>query len=160
MHRDLREPMEQARRWQADVAKSEPPAPTLPSFELANLDWTLSRSRRSLRQPRQPLRWRDGSLEARPSVSPAFFCSARLALPANASLHSLWDFKKLLGMPEDSGIKEINEQCVVSKFEHSKACSSSYWDRSGTKVLTTSYDDLIRGELRSLERLGSSVGLG
>lgn len=53
-------------------------------------------------------------------------------------------------MPENSDIQDINKNCVVSKYEHSKACSSSYWDRSGAKVLTTSYDDLIRGRLHSL----------
>lgn len=54
-------------------------------------------------------------------------------------------------MPEDADMKHINENCVVSRYEHSKACSSSYWDRSGTKVLTTSYDDQIRGEFGRLE---------
>ncbi|ORY45028.1 WD40-repeat-containing domain protein [Leucosporidium creatinivorum] len=101
IHRDLREPMQQARRWQADVAKI-------------------------------------GGLSVNP-INPFVGVTAHLKHDLR-----LWDFKKLLGMPEDADSRDINENCVVSQYEHSKACSSSYWDRSGTKVLTTSYDDLIR----------------
>jgi len=53
-------------------------------------------------------------------------------------------------MPQDSDVAKIKKNCVISKYNHSKACSSGFWDRSGSRVLTTSFDDLIRGELHSL----------
>ncbi|ORY38511.1 WD40-repeat-containing domain protein [Leucosporidium creatinivorum] len=101
IHRDLREPMQQARRWKVD-------------------DWKI------------------GSISVNP-IKPSIGVTAHLK-------HGLclWDFEKLLGMPEKSETPAIDKECVVSRYEFSKGCSSSFWDRSGTKVLTTSYDDLIR----------------
>lgn len=63
---------------------------------------------------------------------------------------SVWDLKKLLGMPDDdhssAAYGDDFSDCVVATYEHTKACSSTYFDRSGTKILTTSYDDVLRGE--------------
>lgn len=33
-----------------------------------------------------------------------------------------------------------------ASFEHGKSCSAAYWDPSGRRILTTSYDDKLRSE--------------
>ncbi|KAM0753844.1 WD40 repeat-like protein [Meredithblackwellia eburnea MCA 4105] len=55
----------------------------------------------------------------------------------------LWDLQKLLGMPTDSPM-ELYDECVVSRFGFEKACTSAYWDPTGTRILSTAYDDTIR----------------
>lgn len=35
-------------------------------------------------------------------------------------------------------------------FQHGKSCSAAYWDPFGRRILTTSYDDKLRGESASL----------
>lgn len=52
-----------------------------------------------------------------------------------------------MDLPEDAE-PELLEDCTVTKFEHVHACSSSYFDRTGTRILTTSYDDTLRGGFR------------
>ena len=37
-----------------------------------------------------------------------------------------------------------------ASFQHGKSCSAAYWDPWGRRVLTTSYDDKLRGECPSL----------
>lgn len=46
---------------------------------------------------------------------------------------------------EDAEGDEL-EDCIVTTTEHSNAVSSAYFDPSGTKILSTSYDDKLRGE--------------
>lgn len=33
-----------------------------------------------------------------------------------------------------------------ASFQHGKSCSAAYWDPWGKRVLTTSYDDRLRGK--------------
>jgi hypothetical protein len=56
-----------------------------------------------------------------------------------------------MGMPQDLTADQA-EDCVVSTFEASNACTSAYFDPSGTRVLTTSYDDKLRGSIPSRTR--------
>ena len=60
----------------------------------------------------------------------------------------LWDARKLQSVSSkarsDYGAN-FDNACLAS-FEHGKACSSAYWDPSGTRLLSTSYDNLVRGE--------------
>lgn len=57
---------------------------------------------------------------------------------------SLWDLKALRGMKQDSTIDEIIDKTQITHHYHAKACSSAYFDPTGTRLATTSYDDLIR----------------
>lgn len=36
-----------------------------------------------------------------------------------------------------------------ASFQHGKSCSAAYWDPFGRRILTTSYDDKLRGEFLS-----------
>ncbi|KAK4701556.1 WD repeat-containing protein 76, partial [Phenoliferia sp. Uapishka_3] len=55
----------------------------------------------------------------------------------------IWDLRKLLGMPTGSPI-ETYDECVVARYGYEKACTSAYFDQTGTRILSTSYDDTIR----------------
>ncbi|KAI5476495.1 WD repeat protein [Pseudohyphozyma bogoriensis] len=55
----------------------------------------------------------------------------------------LWDLRKLTGMPQEATEEELNS-CVIKTFDYAKACSSAFFDHSGTRLLSTSYDDFIR----------------
>lgn len=56
----------------------------------------------------------------------------------------LWDLRKLVGLGQDALDSEI-QSCVLAKYKHEKACTSAYFDSTGTKVVSTSYDDHVRG---------------
>jgi WD40 repeat protein len=58
---------------------------------------------------------------------------------------SIWDLGKLVHLPEDAEGEQFDD-CIVTTVEHSNAVSSAYFDPSGTKILSTSYDDKLRGE--------------
>lgn len=45
---------------------------------------------------------------------------------------------------------ETYEDCVVARYAYEKACTSAYFDATGTRILSTSYDDTIRGAFFSL----------
>lgn len=57
---------------------------------------------------------------------------------------ALWDLEKLQGLPEDATRDEIVEKAQIVQHEHEKACSSAYFDPTGTRLASTSYDDSIR----------------
>lgn len=48
-------------------------------------------------------------------------------------------------MPPDASIQKI-QSCVLSTYTHGKACTSAYFDSTGTRIISTSYDDRVRGE--------------
>ena len=51
-----------------------------------------------------------------------------------------------MGMPSDgTTTAEQYEECVVARYGYEKACTSAYFDQTGTRILSTSYDDTIRG---------------
>lgn len=56
----------------------------------------------------------------------------------------LWDLRKLQDMPSGALETETCSKAMVLQYEHQKACSSAYFDSSGTKMISTSYDDYCR----------------
>ncbi|GAA5931603.1 Cmr1p [Sporobolomyces koalae] len=99
---------------------------------------------RDLREPiTQVKRWQiDKSKVGCISINPA-----RPSLAATAHLKRdmrLWDLNKLRGLSTDSSTEEIANQAMIVAYLHGKACSSSYFDPSGTRLLSTSYDDCLR----------------
>jgi hypothetical protein len=42
----------------------------------------------------------------------------------------------------------VQEKARILAYEHEYACSSAYFDATGTRLATTSYDDSIRGAFR------------
>lgn len=58
----------------------------------------------------------------------------------------MWDLSKLQSLPEDATRDEIVEKAQLVQHEHEKACSSAYFDPTGTRLASTSYDDSIRGK--------------
>lgn len=57
---------------------------------------------------------------------------------------SLWDLKSLWGLPSSSEIGEVEKGSCVAQYAHGLACSSAYFNPAGNKILSTSYDDLVR----------------
>lgn len=57
---------------------------------------------------------------------------------------SLWDLTTLRGLDEDTDWRDVREKALVTGFESKYACSSAYFDPTGTRLATTSYDDKIR----------------
>lgn len=57
---------------------------------------------------------------------------------------SLWDLSTIRGLPEDTDHRDLREKALVTGFETKYACSSAYFDPTGTRLATTSYDDMIR----------------
>ncbi|KAM0792212.1 hypothetical protein ACM66B_004908 [Microbotryomycetes sp. NB124-2] len=102
IHRDMREPMESARRWRAD-AKAK----------------------------------KIGGFSINPS-NPSVGVTAHLKQEMK-----VWDLGKLVDLPEDASSSVI-EECTVATYPHKNACSSAYFDRTGTKILSTSYDNKLR----------------
>jgi len=58
----------------------------------------------------------------------------------------IWDLAALRGCDQESTYDVIMEQAMIVAYPHDKACSSAYFDPSGTRLLSTSYDDCLRGE--------------
>lgn len=42
--------------------------------------------------------------------------------------------------------KKSNWKILRARAPHGLSCSSAYWDGAGSRILTTSYDDRIRGQ--------------
>ena len=56
----------------------------------------------------------------------------------------LFDVRSLQEMPSSQDYDEVNEAALKTSFTHGLACSSAYWDPSGSRLLTTSYDSVCR----------------
>ncbi|GAA5947421.1 hypothetical protein JCM3765_001671 [Sporobolomyces pararoseus] len=72
---------------------------------------------------------------------------ARPSIAATAHLKRemrIWDLSKLRGLDQDLNHLEVAEQAQLVSFPFEKACSSSYFDPSGTRLLSTGYDDTLR----------------
>ncbi|GAA5904023.1 Cmr1p [Sporobolomyces salmoneus] len=72
---------------------------------------------------------------------------ARPTLAATAHLKRemrIWDLSKLRGLDTELDHTQVVEQAMVVAYPYEKACSSSYFDPSGTRLLSTGYDDLLR----------------
>jgi hypothetical protein len=50
------------------------------------------------------------------------------------------------GIIEKYEEKKNNPKVLRARAKHGLSCSSAYWDLEGKRILTTSYDDRIRGE--------------
>lgn len=68
-------------------------------------------------------------------------------LAATAGLNRemrLWDLRALSGLSCDSELSKVESTACLATYSHGLACSSAYFNHSGDKILSTSYDDLIR----------------
>ena len=45
---------------------------------------------------------------------------------------------------------------ILAEYEHGQSASSAYWDPSGTRIVSTSYDDRLRGAFSLCVHLESS----
>lgn len=167
--RDLRTPKDEAKRWNIDGYKGAFPPHTafwtptdLSSFPLfglcspvgcvsinpanprlaatAHLKRTMRCVSPFLLLPRRA----DSSFF---SLIPRHTTPPRFAsvLPHFPSLHSLWDLTALRGLDEDSPVATVLETALLQEYAHEKAVSSAYFDWTGTRLASTSYDDAIRG---------------
>ncbi|GAA5929526.1 hypothetical protein JCM3775_002365 [Rhodotorula graminis] len=99
---------------------------------------------RDLRAPKSTTkRWEiDGYKVGCVSINPA---NSGLAATAHLKRYmALWDLTTLRGLPEDTDWRDVREKALVTGFESKYACSSAYFDPTGTRLATTSYDDKIR----------------
>ncbi|CAH7683036.1 WD40-repeat-containing domain protein [Phakopsora pachyrhizi] len=56
----------------------------------------------------------------------------------------IWDLSRLMGLSTDAEVEEIERVASLSTYTHRLACSSAYFNHTGRKIVSTSYDDLIR----------------
>ncbi|GAA5908422.1 hypothetical protein JCM6882_007932 [Rhodosporidiobolus microsporus] len=99
---------------------------------------------RDLREPKENAkRWDvDGHKIGCVSLNPA---NPRLAVTAHLKRYMrLWDLSLLRGLPTDTPTDEILDKALLHEYAHEKACSAAYFDPTGTRVASTSYDDAIR----------------
>jgi len=69
----------------------------------------------------------------------------RLAVTAGLNREMrLWDLKSLSGLPTSSEIAEVEVGSCLANYAHGLACSSAYFNPAGNKIVSTSYDDLVR----------------
>ncbi|POW00653.1 hypothetical protein PSHT_05583 [Puccinia striiformis] len=69
----------------------------------------------------------------------------RLAVTAGLNREMrLWDLKALSGLGTDSTVEEVETGGCLGSYAHGLACSSAYFNPIGDKILSTSYDDLVR----------------
>lgn len=60
----------------------------------------------------------------------------------------IWDSRKLMKIESTkSDYYTTYQKACVASYEHGKAVTSAYFDPSGRHLVTTCYDDKIRGEL-------------
>lgn len=48
-------------------------------------------------------------------------------------------------MPDEASFAKLRP-CVLGHYATAKACTSAYFDATGTRILSASYDDRLRGE--------------
>lgn len=53
-------------------------------------------------------------------------------------------------MSTDASTDDIINASQILHYDHEKACSSAYFDPTGTRLATTSYDDSVRSEFFAL----------
>lgn len=78
------------------------------------------------------------------SVNPAnqhYFVTSQL----NREIR-LWDARMVSRLESVTDYDTAFEQACVANYDTGRACSSTYFDPSGKHMLSTSYDDAIRGE--------------
>ncbi|WAR62634.1 hypothetical protein PtB15_15B221 [Puccinia triticina] len=69
----------------------------------------------------------------------------RLAVTAGLNREMrLWDLRALSGLPPTSEIGEVESGSCLASYAHGLACSSAYFSPAGDRILSTSYDDLVR----------------
>ncbi|GAA5896765.1 hypothetical protein JCM5296_002996 [Sporobolomyces johnsonii] len=56
----------------------------------------------------------------------------------------LWDLSKLRALPTKTHFDDVVDKAMVVSYPHEKAVTSAYFDPSGTRLASTSYDDCIR----------------
>lgn len=58
----------------------------------------------------------------------------------------LYDARMLQKRSVQDDHSDHNERVMLASYAHSKACSSAVFDPTSNHILSTSYDDLLRGE--------------
>lgn len=57
----------------------------------------------------------------------------------------LYDARMLRSRSTELDHHEHNEHVMLDSYAHSKACSSANFDPTSRHIVSTSYDDLLRG---------------
>ncbi|GAA5970067.1 hypothetical protein JCM11641_000252 [Rhodosporidiobolus odoratus] len=99
---------------------------------------------RDLREPKEKAkRWDiDGYKVGCVSINPA---NSSMAATSHLKRYMrLWDLSAIRGLPEDADTDDLLEKACLAEFPHEKACTSAYFDATGTRLASTSYDDAVR----------------
>ncbi|BGP38127.1 hypothetical protein JCM10449v2_002054 [Rhodotorula kratochvilovae] len=99
---------------------------------------------RDMRQAKETAtRWQiDGYKVGCVSINPA---NPTLAATAHLKRYmAMWDLSALRGLSPDTDWRDVRESALLTGYESKYACSSAYFDPTGTRLASTSYDDMIR----------------
>ncbi|EFP82586.1 uncharacterized protein PGTG_08782 [Puccinia graminis f. sp. tritici CRL 75-36-700-3] len=100
---------------------------------------------RDLRQPKTTARRWTVSKKKVGCLSLCPNSADRLAVTAGLNREMrLWDLRALSGLSPSSGLAEVEKDSCLATYAHGLACSSAYFNPAGDKILSTSYDDLVR----------------
>ncbi|GJN88393.1 hypothetical protein Rhopal_001359-T1 [Rhodotorula paludigena] len=83
-------------------------------------------------------RYKVGCISINPA-NPNLIATAHLKRTMN-----LWDLKKIRGLDPDTDYSDVIEAAQLAQYESKYACSSAYFDPTGTRLASTSYDDRVR----------------
>lgn len=121
-HRDLREPIQTTRRWEMkDQSK-------IGGISINPVNPYLAVTSHLKREMRY--------------VADFPFSSFVQALTFFLLVCRVWDLRKMMAIAPD---RSVQSACLTT-YTYGKACTSAYFDRTGTRILSTSYDDRIRSE--------------
>ncbi|KDE06652.1 hypothetical protein MVLG_03003 [Microbotryum lychnidis-dioicae p1A1 Lamole] len=56
----------------------------------------------------------------------------------------LWDLRKFTTSAQETSAEDQMEDALLASYSYRNACSSAYFDWTGTKILSTCYDDYLR----------------
>jgi hypothetical protein len=57
----------------------------------------------------------------------------------------IWDARMIASSKTALDVDDLNAKACLGTYPHKKACSSAYFDPTATHILSTSYDDCVRG---------------
>ncbi|SCV66969.1 BQ2448_5615 [Microbotryum intermedium] len=78
------------------------------------------------------------------SINPA---NENMAVTAHLKKEmKLWDLRKFTTSAQETSLEDQMDEALLASYSYRNACSSAYFDWTGTKILSTCYDDYLRSK--------------